>query len=181
MSYSPNAFADEISATFTDDRYGIGTTRFQTASEVAGGTSGVNSAITPTLTVGERMWIFVQAATAVDAGDLCARNAIGTPYSVIPAAANESDTYVLVGVADYDIAALSYGWIIAKGVCVAQAQAGVTAGVLLASDGVVAAGSVDDWTSGAGLTRKIIGEALEAQAAGAEYGAGFVQARIDLL
>lgn len=181
MSYSPNAFADEISATFTDDRYGIGTTRFQTASEVAGGTSGVNSAITPTLTVGERMWIFVQAATAVDAGDLCARNAIGTPYSVIPNVSNEGNKVLFAGVADHDIAALSYGWIIAKGVCVVLVGVGVAAADLLSADGNTAAGSVDTWPGGAGASVLSLGEALETKAAGAEYGINFVQARIDLL
>jgi hypothetical protein len=181
MSQATQAFADAVSATFTDERYPLGSTRFQNTEEVSQHRSGVDLDVVPTLTVGERTWIFIQAVTAVTAGDLCGRNAIGTPYNAIPDASNEGNKVLFPGVADHDIAALSYGWVVAKGVCVVQTKTGVTAADLLSSDGNVTAGEVDTWTSGAGTSKTIIGEALETEAAGAEYGAGFVQARIDLL
>lgn len=173
--------SDALSTVYTDQVYALGTTYVQLADEVDEGISGVNTAVTSTLLQGERTWIFVKANAAIAAGDLCKRNAITTPYVAAKDDGNETDAIKLVGVADHAIDAGKYGWIIARGMCVVQTKGGVSASALLASDGNTVAGEVDTWTAGAGLSRKIIGIANEAEGGGAEYGAGFVVATIDLL
>lgn len=60
----------------------------------------------------------------------------------------------------------------------ALAETDVAAADLLASDGNTAAGSVDTIANGAGAALKVVGEALEAEAATL---ANYAQARIDLM
>jgi hypothetical protein len=173
-----NALANALSDTFTDERYPLGSTYVQTEDEVKRGGSGVSTTTTFSLLQGERTWIFVQAKTAVAAGQLCRRDAIATQYVVDPDDQSEPLITTLVGIADHAIDANSYGWIIAKGVCVALAETDVAAADLLASDGNTAAGSVDTIANGAGAALKVVGEALEAEAATL---ANYAQARIDLM
>ena len=173
-----NALANALSDTFTDERYPLGSTYVQTEDEVKRGGSGVSAATDFALLQGERTWIFVQAKTAVAAGQLCRRDAIATQYVVDPDDQSEPLITTLVGVADHAIDANSFGWIIAKGTCVALAETDVAAAHLLASDGDQAAGRVDTIANGAGAALKVIGEALEAEAATL---ANYAQARIDLM
>jgi hypothetical protein len=173
-----NALANALSDTFTDERYPLGSTYVQTEDEVKRSGSGVSAATDFALLQGERTWIFVQAKTAVAAGQLCRRDAIATQYVVDPDDQSEPLITTLVGIADHAIAASSYGWIIAKGTCVALAETDVAAADLLASDGNTAAGSVDTIANGAGAALKVVGEALEAEAATL---ASYAQARIDLM
>ena len=187
MPLGNRAKTDELSVTYLNQVYALGTTYVQLADEVAEGVSGVNTAIEGTLQTGERTWMFVQAATAVTAGALCKINAAATPFVVAMDNTSETLTYLLRGVADHAIAAGSYGWIIVDGTCVISAApaGGVILGSLVASDGNVAVGSVDIFLfdpATAHATKSsispLVAIALEAEAAGAEYGAGFVQARI---
>ena len=173
-----NALANALSDTFTDERYPIGSTYVQTEDEVARSGSGVSTTTTFGLLQGERTWVFVQARAAVSAGQICRRDDISTQYVVDPDDQDEPLITTLVGVADHAIAANSYGWIIAKGTCVALVSAGVAAADLLASDGNNTVGGLDTIANGAGAALKVVGEALEAKDATL---ANHVQARIDLM
>tara|TARA_A100001391_G_C5041224_1_gene270932 strand:- start:864 stop:1406 length:543 start_codon:yes stop_codon:yes gene_type:complete len=173
-----NALANALSDTFTDERYPLGSTYVQTEDEVDRGGSGVSTTTTFSLLQGERTWIFVQAKTAVAAGQLCRRDAIATQYVVDPDDQSEPLVTTLVGVADHAIDANSYGWIIAKGTCVALVSAGVAAADLLASDGDNTVGGLDTIANGAGAALKVVGEALEAKDATLT---NYAQARIDLM
>ena len=173
-----NALANALSDTFTDERYPLGSTYVQTEDEVDRGGSGVSTTTTFSLLQGERTWIFVQAKTAVAAGQLCRRDAIATQYVVDPDDQSEPLITTLVGIADHAIDANSYGWIIAKGTCVALVSAGVAAADLLASDGDNTVGGLDTIANGAGAALKVVGEALEAKDATLT---NYAQARIDLM
>lgn len=195
---------DELGTTYTSEIYPLGTTYVQLADEVSGQDllkADQTTAFTvatdtaANLQQGERTWIFVQAASAVTAGDLCKidTTSAGTPFKVAPDAASETFTYLLRGVAQFDIASGSYGWICAKGTVVVHTENGVAAGDALASDGNTDAGQVDTYTvdyaapgntGGAKTlspTSSIVGVALDADDAGSRYGVDFCQAIIDLL
>ena len=189
---------DDLGTTYDSEVYPLGTTYVQLASEVAGvdllkadGTAAFTVA-TPAaanLQQGDRTWIFVKAAAAIDAGDLCKINAATTPYEVAQDAGSETFTYLLRGVAQFAIASGKYGWICAKGTVVAHTENGVAAGETLASDGNTDAGQLDtyviNYNAGGGgtlsPTTSIVGVALDADAAGSRYGADRAQAIIDLL
>lgn len=204
MPLSNRVKTDELGTTYTSEIYPVGTTYVQIASEVAGidllkadGTTAftVATSSASNLQQGERTWIFVEAGEAITAGDLCKidTTAAGTPYKVHQDDASETFVHLLRGVAQFDIASGSYGWICVKGTVVIQAEAGVAAGDNLASDGDNTPGEVDTYTvdyaapgntAGAKTlspTSSIVGIALDAEAAGSRYGAGFCQAIIDLL
>jgi hypothetical protein len=152
------AFADAISTTFTDERYPLGTLRYQTDQEVKDGGSGVSSAVTWALLKGERTWVFVKAAEAVTKGQLCEIDG-GGAFQVEPNDGNAVDRHLLAGVADHDIAANSYGWIVKNGACVALAPGAMNAALLaLDSDGGTVEGQVATTAGAAGS----IGYSLEA-------------------
>ena len=112
---------------------------------------------------------------------MCKRNAATTPYTAAEDAASETFKVNLLGVADHAIASGSYGWIICEGACVVEAEGGVAAGNLLASDGDNEAGEVDTIAgTSAGDGNRVIGIALEAEDSGSTFGAGYVIARIDI-
>ena len=180
MPLGNRAKTDELSVTYLNQVYALGTTYVQLAEEVAEGVSGVNTAIDGTLLAGERTWMFVKAAAAITAGALCKINATVAPFNVAVDAALSTDAYLLRGVADHAIASGSYGWIIVDGTCVISAAATVAAGNILGSDGGTLAGSVVAYvfTPGGTSIAPLVAVALEAQGVGAAYGAGFVQARI---
>lgn len=178
---------DELSTVYTTQAYALGTTYVQLADEVDEGVSGVDTATSFDLLQGERTWIFVQAGAAISAGDLCKRNAAGTPFVAAPDAANTTFRPFLVGIADHDIASGSYGWVIAKGaaVCKSDLSGGgkvIAAGALIASNGGAggSAGEVASYTLTPGTTSvaPVVGVALEAADA---TKADFVQAMVDLL
>ena len=185
MPLGNRAKTDELSVTYLNPVYALGTTYVQLAEEVAEGVSGVNTAIDGTLQTGERTWMFVKAAAAITAGALCKINATVAPFNVAVDAASETDAYLLRGVADHAIASGSYGWIIVDGTCVisaalTSAAGAIVLGSIVASDGNTVPGSVDIYvfTPGATSIAPLVAVALEAEGAGAAYGVGFVQARI---
>ena len=151
------AFADAISTTFTDERYPLGTLRYQTDQEVKDGGSGVSSAVTWALLKGERTWVFVKAAEAVTKGQLCEIDG-GGAFQVEPNDGNAVDRHLLAGVADHDIAANSYGWIIKNGACVVLAPGGLAVLNAIDSDGGTVEGQVAASAGAAGS----IGYTLEA-------------------
>jgi hypothetical protein len=118
------ALADALSTTFTDERYPVGTTFMETSPEVTANLSGVSDLYTDAnwLGKGERTWIFIQAGTGgIDAGETIKREAaVATtdPFVGIASTVADSAPRILLGVADHDIAASSYGWIIKNGACV---------------------------------------------------------------
>jgi hypothetical protein len=173
-----NALANALSDTFTDERYPLGSTFMQTTQDVDDYGSGVSDAVTWSLLSGERVWVFVKAASAITVGQLCRRDAIGTQYVVDPDDQSEPLVTTLVGIADHAIDSGSYGWIVAKGTCVALESAGVSAADLLASDGDNTAGAIDTIANGAGVPLQAVGEALEGVG---DTLATFGQVRIDLL
>ena len=129
---------------------------------------------------GERTWVFIKSTGTIAAGDLVKRTAVTDAYAGQQDDSNEGSKYAMLGVADHAIASGEYGWIICKGACVVQAEADVTAGERLSSDGNTTAGEVDTWTDGAGNSENIIGIALETESSSATFGAGYVIARIDI-
>jgi hypothetical protein len=159
---SIQAIANALSDTFTDDRYGVGTTYIQTDAEVASLGSQVSATTTFSLLKGEREWIFVKAAEAILAGELCEWD-IADSFNVEPNDGNAVDPHLLAGVADNDIAASSYGWIIKDGACVVKCATGsvIAAGFALDSDGGTGAGQVEQSAGAAGT----IGRSLEAVSA----------------
>ena len=163
-----------FSDTYEHEAYPLGATRLELATEVRVGNSGVDTSATYSLLDGDRVWIFVQAAAAIAAGSLCKRNALTTPFVVAEDAASETNVWPnLVVIADHAIASGSYGWIIKSGACVVEAETGVAAADLLASDGNNTAGEVD--TIAAGANTAVVGYALEAEGATT---AGYAQAMV---
>lgn len=147
---SIQAIANALSDTFTDDRYGVGTTYVETDADVVANLSGVSALYTESnwLGKGERVWIFVQAGTGgIDGGETVKREvAVATtdPFVGIAATVADSVPRLLLGVADHDIAAASYGWIIKNGACVFDATGGtVAAGNFLATAGAGGVVTVD--------------------------------------
>lgn len=186
MPLGNRAKTAELSTVYDDAVYELGTTYVQLAAEVAEGTSGVDAASDFALLQGERTWIFIKAGSAISAGDLCKRNAAGTPFVAAPDAADDTFRPFLVGIADHNIASGSYGWIIAKGTAVCKSDTGgggkaIAANALISSDGSTgSAGEVASYTLTPGSTSvaPVVGVALEAADA---TKADFVQAIIDLL
>lgn len=171
---SIQAIADALSTTFTDERYPVGTTYVQTDAVVDNGVSNVDTTLDFALLKGERVWMFVKAAEAVTAGQLCEVD-ITAPFNVEPNDGNAVDPLLLAGVADNDIAANSYGWIIVRGACVVKCATGsvTAAGIALDSDGGTAEGQVEQ-SAGAAAS---IGRSLEAVSA---TKTGYVQAYISI-
>jgi hypothetical protein len=132
---SIQAIADSLSTVFTDERYPLGTTYVQTDDVVDNGTSGVDTTVDFTLLKGERVWMFVKAAEAIVAGQLCEVD-ITAPYNVEP---------------------------IVRGACVVKCATGsvTAAGIALDSDGGTAEGQVEQSAGAAGS----IGRSLEAVSA----------------
>jgi|TARA_E500000318_G_scaffold18330_3_gene18972 hypothetical protein len=159
---SIQAIADALSTVFTDERYPLGTTYVQTDDEVDSGSSGVDSTVDFTLLKGERVWMFVKAAEAIVAGELCEVD-ITAPYNVEPNDGNAVDPMLLAGVADHDIASGSFSWIIVRGACVVKCATGsvTAAGIALDSDGGTGQGQVEQSADAAGS----IGRSLEAVSA----------------
>ncbi len=181
-----------FSTTSTTEDYALGTTMLQLADEVASGlsqatvagtiltgdeagkgNSGVDRTKNFALLGGDREWVYVYAKTAITAGDLCEWDFDhGIAYAVDRATTADQILQTLAGVADNDIAAGSYGWIIKKGTCVVQCNADVTAaGEPLASQGTD--GMVDD----DGAAGTAIGVALEGEGITLDT---FVQAYINI-
>ena len=176
---------DALNTTYTFEAYALGTKYVQKADEVAAGGSGVNTSTSLTaaqklMLAGERTWVFIKSSGTIAAGDLVKRTADTDAYTGVQDNSSEGTKYDMLGVADHAIASASYGWVICKGACVVQAQAGVAAGERLSSDGDNTVGEVDTWTDGAGNSENIIGIALEAEDSGSTFGAGYVIARIDI-
>jgi len=135
-----------FSATYTTEQYPLGTTALQLSDDV-NAESGVAITVTDATwnkLGGDREWVFVYAKTEITAGYLCEWDFDhGIAYAVDPATTADQIVNTIAGVADNDIAAGSYGWIIKRGVCVVKAASDVaTAGEPLASSGND--GEVDD-------------------------------------
>lgn len=158
---SIQAIADALSTTFTDERYPLGTLYVQTDAEVKSGVSNVDTALDFAKLQGERVWVFVQAIEAVTAGQLCEYDAASV-FGVEPCDADSLDPMLVAGVADNDIAANSYGWIIKRGTCVVLTETSVTAGAAVDSDGAGAGEGYVEATGGAATT---LGRALEDEGA----------------
>lgn len=150
--------SDALSTVYTDQVYALGTTYVQLADEVDEGSSGVSASTTFGLLQGERTWVFVKAAGAITAGQIVKSNAAGTPFEVVQSS-GAANKLTIIGVADNAIASGSYGWVIARGACVADA-ATVSAGNLVAA---AASGEVSNITPGAGTSGNVVGVALEAK------------------
>ena len=91
-----------------------------------------------------------------------------------PTDASGSVNHLFVGVAQSAIALNSYGWIVIRGECVVKGAAGITAGLLLDTNGGAVAGELDDDTTVA----QLVGRALTATGTPV---ASTVAARIPLL
>lgn len=179
-----------FSSTYTTEQYALGATRMQLADEVESGLSQAtaagtiltgdeagmgNSGVDRTKNFaklgGDREWVFVYAAEAIAAGQLCEWD-ITSAYSVEPSDSDDTLTALLAGVADNAIAAGSYGWIIKRGTCVVLAATDVAAGEALAS--VATEGQVDDNGTTGGTA---VGYALENEGVTLDT---YVQAYINL-
>ena len=128
MAYSVQAFADAISDTFTDERYALGTLRFQTAEE--------NKAANASH-IGPKVWVFVyndEASTAFAEGDLISIDTGDyAPYHGILSAAAATPAGAILGVAGHAIAAGSYGWIVKEGICECKGDGSVAQGEAIVS------------------------------------------------
>ena len=166
----PQAIADALSSTFTNEEYPLGTLYTQTDAEVSSGLSGVDTALDFALLKGERTWVFVKAAEVIAAGQLCELD-VGAPYQVEPNQVNTMDRYLLGGVADNAIPANSYGWIIKQGACVMKTAALTAAFAAVDADGGTAEGQVAA-TAGAAGTIGYTFEAADATKTG--YAQGYI-------
>jgi len=134
MAYSVQAFADSATDVFTDERYPLGTIRFETESEVESADSSL---------VGPRVLVFVKAGAAITAGQLVEKNAAGTTYVGKPsAAAANTHPMSLLGVAVVDIPLNSYGWVVKQGECAVNALA-LTAGATIGSSSTLGSVATD--------------------------------------
>jgi hypothetical protein len=126
MAYSVQAFADSSTSVFTDERYPLGTVRYETETEVESADASL---------VGPRVLVFIQAGAAISANELVEKNASATSYVGKPSAASAgTHPFSLLGVAVVDIALNSYGWVVKQGECAVK-SAGVAAGNLVGSSG----------------------------------------------
>ena len=172
MAYGNQVKTDALSTTYTSEQYPLGTIYVQQADEVVAAKHTDNT--TSLGLQGDRTWMFVQAGVAVNIYDCCVINAIATPLVVKPTDANGSLNHLFVGVAQNAIALNSYGWIVIRGEAVVKGAAGITAGLLLDTNGGAAAGQCDDDTT----VGQLVGRALTATGTPV---AATVAARIPLL
>ena len=150
---------DAITDTYTTEAYPVGTRYVQPADEV--------NAANSTHYV-EREWIFVyndEASTAFAEGDvIMLDNSDYAPYHGLLSTAT-LHVYRILGVAGHAIAAGSYGWIVAKGVCEVACTGSVAQGDRLVSGANADAGTL---TLNADATTDnlecVFGMALEADA-----------------
>ncbi len=134
MAYSVQAFANSATDTFTDERYPLGTVRFETDSEVETGDASL---------VGPRVMVFVQAGVAITAGQLVEKNAAGTTYVGKPSATSANTHPMnLLGVAVVNIDANNYGWVVKQGECAVNALA-LSAGATIGSSGTLGSVTTD--------------------------------------
>lgn len=152
MAYgSEQAFADELTATFTDERYPLGSIRLQTADE----NKAANSSH-----IGPKYWVFVfndEASTDFAEGDLVSIDTSDyAPYHGIQSAAAATVAGAILGVAGHAIAAGSYGWIVKQGVTECKGDGSVSQGDAIVSH---TSGQVD--TMADGEEEAVIGVALE--------------------
>ena len=199
MALGNRVKTDDLSTIYDSEIYELGTTYVQPANEVTGldllgadglpaftvATAGTGVPPDNNLQQGNRVWMFVEAGEAITAGDLCKidTTAAGTPYKIHRADAAGTFTYLLRGVAQFDIASGKYGWICIKGTVVVQAATAVAAGDSLQSTttaGEVAAITINYGASPAVVVPSVVGVALDEEAAGSRYGAGVCQASIDV-
>lgn len=168
------------SDTHTTEQYALGTRRVQKADEVASGTgnSGVDRTKNFSLLIGDRHWVFIKASVAINKGDVVERDS-GATFTGRPVDSNTVLKPKLLGVADNDIAANSFGWVITKGCAVVRTDSGgggksIAANALIDTDGGTGAGEVD---TAAGTDLSVIGVTLEAASATL---ADFAQCYIDI-
>ena len=91
MAYSVQAFADSSTSVFTDERYPLGTVRYETETEVESADASL---------VGPRVLVFIQAGAAISANELVEKNASATSYVGKPSAASAgTHPFSLLGVA----------------------------------------------------------------------------------
>tara|TARA_R110000824_G_scaffold4199_2_gene19921 strand:+ start:6645 stop:7151 length:507 start_codon:yes stop_codon:yes gene_type:complete len=145
---------DSFSNTYTFEAYPVGSTRIQSADEVALAEHTDGTALG---LKGDRTLIFVKASAAITIYDCCiVASPTGTvSFEVIQSDAAGDPALDVVGVAQQAIANGSYGWIVKEGECVVNGAAGITAGLLLDTH---TGGQVDDSTTAGTL----IGKALSA-------------------
>ncbi|QDP63109.1 MAG: hypothetical protein GOVbin2277_36 [Prokaryotic dsDNA virus sp.] len=119
------SFTDAFNQTYDSEQYPVGTLRYQAADEVTASDASLG---------GDRLWMFVKASSAgVSANDLLERDSTSTAFQVkTSSATNDLARILVVGVAQNDIAADEFGWVVVKGECVVK-SASVSAGNLLAS------------------------------------------------
>tara|TARA_R110000851_G_C12720916_1_gene528473 strand:+ start:50 stop:559 length:510 start_codon:yes stop_codon:yes gene_type:complete len=150
MAYSVQAFADDATDTFTDERYPLGSIRFETESEVETGDASL---------VGPRVMVFVKAGIALPANELVEKNAVSTSYVGKPSAAGVgTHPFSLLGVAVVTIPLNSYGWIVKQGECAVK-SAGVAAGNIVGTSGATA-GTVIPVVANASAITDTRGEAV---------------------
>ena len=175
MAYGNQVKTDSLSTTYTSEVYPLGSVYVESASDVAANGSGVSATTTFSLLQGERTWIFVKAGVALDAGDLVAPNAYGTPFVGKPDAADNTVVQQLLGVADHSIALNSFGWIIARGTCVVGGTGSILLGSKLDSHG--STGNAGEFTVSTSTDSTVVGYALEALSGTLT---NFVQAYVDI-
>ena len=134
---------------YTSEQYPIGTTRLESADEVAAANSTHE---------GDRVWVFVKANVELTVNEVVSR-VVGTS-AFLGTEGVVANTYSeVLGVANHTIASGSYGWVIRRGCCEVLADGSATAGV---DQMCVASGRVSDMTSG--LEARVIGNALDTDA-----------------
>ena len=168
------------SETYTSEQYALGTRRMQQADEVKSGVgnSGVDRDKNFALLEGDRYWVFIKASVAINKGDVVERDS-AAPFTGRPVDSNTVLKPKLLGVADNDIAADSYGWVITKGCAVVRTDSGgggksIAVNALIDTDGGTGAGEVD---TAAGSDLSVIGVTLEAASTTL---ADFAQCYIDI-
>jgi len=150
---------DDISTVYDNELYDLGTLYVQLAAEVsAEGLSGVDEATEFALLQGERTWVFIKASSAITAGQCVKIADVAKPFEGAPSTA-AANKLTILGVADHDIGSGKYGWIVAKGACVADSATVAKTNLLAAA----ASGEVTAITPGAGTSGNVIGVALEAK------------------
>lgn len=125
MSHGNQAWGHDIETTFTSAEVPVGTTRFLTADQVAG--RAVNTS--GDVFTGEQVWMFVyndEASTAWAEGDVIIRDTttVGGYDGILHAGASVVARHRILGVAQFPIAAGSWGWILRKGI--GNVRAGTT-------------------------------------------------------
>ena len=175
MPAANQVWTEELTDTYTTERYPRGTLRLENPAEVKAISPG--AALTPPVPdhFGERIWIFVHNDEAgafaqgdvLEMGDDAGTGATGTvPFEAVKSNTLAQELVRVIGVAGHAIPNDHWGWVIARGYCEVMGDGGVAAGdyIVTKAAGVAETAVARAADATVGTMHAVFGLALEADA-----------------